>query len=270
MIHPDVRTTPPMQVAFGFAIGLAFGTLSLGCAAPHPQRMIDLSYSFGDDTIYWPQNKPFSWEKTAWGQTAGGYWYSSAIFSTSEHGGTHMDAPLHFGENRRAVDQIPVDELMAPAIVIDVRPACRANADYELTVDDIMTWEAAHGRIPDRAVVFMLTGWGGHWPNRRAYLGSTTPDDARTLHFPGFSAKAAEFLMQHRAVRGVGIDTASIDPGRSPDFPVHRIVNGANGYGLENVASLDRLPPVGATVLALPMKIKGGTGAPVRIVALLP
>ncbi|OQW57355.1 MAG: cyclase [Proteobacteria bacterium HN_bin10] len=241
-----------------------------GCGSTAPRQLVDLTYSFGEETIYWPKNKAFTWEKTAWGQTSAGYWYSSAVFATSEHGGTHMDAPLHFGESRRAVDQIPVEELMASAVVIDLRPQCQANPDYELTVEDLRAWEAAHGRIADQAVVFMLTGWGRHWPNRTAYLGSATPDDASTLHFPGFSAKAAEFLVKERAIRGVGIDTASIDPGRSSDFPVHRIVNGANAYGLENVASLDRLPPKGATVLALPMKIKGGTGAPVRIVALLP
>lgn len=251
-------------------LAAALACVAVACSSTHPHRLIDLTHAFGEDTIYWPANKSFTWEKTAWGQTAGGYWYTSATFATSEHGGTHMDAPIHFGENRRSVDQIPVDELMAPAVVIDVRAACRTNPDYELTMDDLVAWEAAYGGIPDRALVFMLTGWGGKWPDRRAYLGSSTPDDAHTLHFPGFSAKAAEFLVSQRRVRGIGIDTASIDPGRSQDFPVHRIVNGADAYGLENVASLDRLPPVGATVLALPMKIKGGTGAPVRIVAFLP
>lgn len=258
------------SVAVGLAVVTAVWSGILGCASPQPRHLIDLTHSFGDDTIFWPTNKPFTWEKTAWGPTPGGYWYTSAMFAMSEHGGTHMDAPIHFGENRRAVDQIPVDELMAPAVIVDVRPACRANPDYELTVEDLLAWEAAHGRIPAQAVVFMFTGWGRHWPDRRAYLGSPTPDDARTLHFPGFSSKAAEFLVTQRGIRGVGIDTASIDPGRSADFPVHRVVNGANAYGLENVAALDQLPPAGATVLALPMKIKGGTGAPVRIVALLP
>jgi kynurenine formamidase len=241
-----------------------------GCAAPQPRQVIDLTHAFGEDTISWPANKSFTWEKTAWGPTAAGYWYTSATFATSEHGGTHMDAPIHFGENRRAIDQIPAEDLMAPAVVIDVHAACRADADYELTVNDVLAWEAAHGRIPNRAVVLMLTGWGTRWPDRRAYLGSETPDDASTLHFPGFSAKAAEFLVTQRQIRGVGIDTASIDPGRSRDFPVHRIVNGADAYGLENIAGLDRLPPVGTTLLALPMKIRGGTGAPVRILALVP
>lgn len=246
-------------------------SLLLGaCTSAAPTHLIDLTYPFAEDTIYWPMNKPFTWEKTAWGTTQAGYWYTSAMFSTSEHGGTHLDAPIHFGENRRAVDQIPVEDLRAPAVVLDVRAACRTNADYELSVVDLTAWEARHGRIPAGAVVFMLSGWGAKWPDRPAYLGSATPDNPRTLHFPGFSATAAEYLVTQRAIRGVGIDTASIDPGRSQDFPVHRIVNGANAYGLENVAALDQLPAVGATVIALPMKIKGGTGAPVRIVGLVP
>ncbi len=267
----DVSRSQSLVLTFGSFLAVALIGIGLaGCTTAAPRQVIDLTYPFGEDTIYWPNNKSFTWEKTAWGQTSAGYWYSSAVFATSEHGGTHMDAPLHFGENRRAVDQIPVEELMAPAVVIDVRSECQTNPDYEMTLDDLRAWEAAHGRIPNHAVVFMLTGWGKHWPDRRAYLGSATPDDAHTLHFPGFSAQAAEFLVKERAIRGIGIDTASIDPGRSQDFSVHRIVNGANAYGLENVASLDRLPPKGTTVVALPMKIHGGTGAPVRIIALLP
>ncbi len=245
------------------------GLLS-ACAPARPPVLLDLTHDFGQETIYWPHNKHFQWEKTDWGMTSAGYWYASADFSASEHGGTHMDAPIHFGRERRTLDQIPLEQLTGPAVVIDVRAQCSKDADYELTVEDITTWESRHGRIQAGALVLMLSGWGSRWPDPMNYLGSATPDDPRSLHFPGFSRDAAEFLVTQRAIRGAGIDTASIDPGRSRDFPVHRVLNEANVYALENVAALDRLPPQGATVWALPIKIKGGTGGPVRIIAVLP
>jgi kynurenine formamidase len=144
------------------------------------------------------------------------------------------------------------------------------NRDYRLSRDDVDQWESRHGPIPAGAVVLMLTGWGQRWPDRARYLGTATPSDPKTLHFPGFSREAAEFLVKQRRVDGIGIDTASIDYGPSQDFIVHQIVNGANLYGLENVANLERLPPKGAILIALPIKIKGGTGGPVRIIAVLP
>lgn len=253
-----------LAIMLGAAGGLG------GCAGSAPHRLVDLTYPFDQETVYWPGNKSFTWEKTAWGPSAAGYWYTSASFATSEHGGTHIDAPIHFAEGRRTVDQIPVDDLMAPAVVVDVRARCQDNSNYELTVADLLDWEQINGRMPPASVVFMKSGWGARWPDRSRYLGSKTPDDPRTLRFPGFSAQAVEFLVRERQIRGVGIDTASIDPGRSPDFPAHRILNGADVYALENVASLDQLPPRGATVIALPMKIRGGTGGPVRIVAAVP
>ncbi|MDE3035686.1 MAG: cyclase family protein [Nitrospirota bacterium] len=248
---------------------LMAGSLA-GCGVERAGGLVDLTYSFGRDTVYWPHNKPFQWEKTDWGMTAGGYWYASATFSASEHGGTHLDAPIHFGQGRRTVDQIPLEQLTGAAIVIDVRPRCQEQPDYELTVEDLQAWESRYGRIPDGAIVLMLSGWGQRWPDRQRYLGSQTPDDPLTLHFPGFSREAASFLVAQRAVRGLGIDTASIDPGNSRNFPVHQALGAADVYALENVASLERLPPRGAILWALPIKIDGGTGSPVRIVAQLP
>jgi kynurenine formamidase len=264
-----------MRKRDGFSLLLVLGGIGLACLLPacapaRPNLLVDLTYSFGQDTVYWPHNKPFQWERTDWGMTPGGYWYASATFSASEHGGTHLDAPIHFGKGSRTVDQIPLEQLTGPAIVIDVRSRCEQQPDYELTVGDLQAWEFRHGRIPDGAIVLMLSGWGQRWPDRQRYLGSQTPDDPLTLHFPGFSREAALFLVAQRAVRGLGIDTASIDPGRSRDFPVHRVLGEADVYALENVASLDRLPPSGATLWALPIKIEGGTGSPVRIVALVP
>ncbi len=240
-------------------------------AAPaiNEAKLVDLTYSFDDKTVYWPTAKPFTWEKEAWGVSPGGYWYTAARYAASEHGGTHLDAPLHFGRDRAAADEIPVSKLVAPAIVINIAAACEKDPDYRLSVADLEAWEKAHGRIPENSVALIHTGWGRFWPDRKKYLGSDQPGDTTNLHFPGISREAAELIVQ-RKVDGVGIDTASIDYGQSKDFIVHQVVYGQNIYGLENVANLEKLPVKGATLIALPMKIKGGTGGPARIIALLP
>ncbi len=233
-------------------------------------NIVDLTHALDESTIAWPTTRPFHREQTAWGVTSAGYWYASGDFATSEHAGTHIDAPVHFAQGQTSVDDIALDRLIGPAIVVDVRIACAQQSDYRLSVEDLRAWELRYGRIPDGAIVIMYTGWGRFWPDASKYLGSTTPGDATTLHFPGFSQEAAEFLVRERKVDGIGIDTASIDHGQSREFTVHQVINGAGKYGLENIASLDRLPASGATLIALPMKIKGGSGGPVRIVAILP
>src|SRR5690348_7789411 len=173
-------------------------------------KLVDLTYSLDEQTVFWPTNRPFTWEKSAWGRTSNGYWYASGNFSMSEHGGTHIDAPIHFAEGRLAVDEIPLQKLIAPAVVIDVRPSVVGTPDYRLSKQDLDQWESRHGAIPPGAVVLMLTGWGQRWPDRSRYLGTTTPSDPQTLHFPGFSGEAAEFLVKERHVDGIGIDTPSI------------------------------------------------------------
>jgi kynurenine formamidase len=233
-------------------------------------RLVDLTHEFDEKTIYWPTAKPFAWRKESWGQSAGGYWYTAAQYAASEHGGTHMDAPIHFGEGKAAMDQIPLSSLIGPAVVLDISRACDADADYRLREADLRDWEAQHGPIPAGAIVLVRTGWDRRWPDRKQYLGTDQPGDTANLHFPGISREAAAFLVSQRKLHGIGIDTASLDHGPSKDFIAHQILNGANLYGLENIAHLDRLPAKGATLIALPMKIKGGTGGPVRIIALLP
>jgi kynurenine formamidase len=232
-------------------------------------RAIDLTYPFDEDTIYWPTDPPFRWKREKWGRSADGRWYASATYAASEHGGTHLDSPIHFAEGGATTEAIPLSRLIAPAAVIDIRDACARDRDYLLTAADLDAWEKAHGPIPAGSIVLVRTGWGRSWPDKKAYLGSDAPGDVEHLHFPGIGRAAAERLAA-RAVAGVGIDTASLDHGPSRDFPAHRVLNGAGIYGIENVANLDRLPAAGATVLALPMKIKGGTGGPTRVIALLP
>jgi len=231
-------------------------------------KLVDLTYSFDQQTVYWPTAQPFRWEKETWGDTPTG-WYAAARFSSSEHGGTHLDSPIHFAAGKQTVDQIPADRLVGPAIVIDIMSKCDRNPDYLLSPADIQAYEKSNGPIPPDSIVLIRTGWGRFWPDRKRYLGTDKPGDVANLHFPGISPEAARFLRDRR-IRAVGIDTASIDYGQSKDFRTHRILAEANVYGLENVANLDKLPAKGATLIALPMKIAGGSGAPVRIIALLP
>lgn len=235
-----------------------------------PSKLVDLTYSFDTSTIYWPNAKPFDWQKEFWDMSPRGYWYAAGHYSASEHGGTHIDAPIHFSRNGMTVDEIPIPNLIAPAVVIDISEACDKNRDYLLSVADIAAWEKKYRKIPDGNVVLLKTGWGKYWPDKKRYLGSDVPGDIDDLHFPGISPEAAHFLVMERKINGVGIDTASMDFGSSRLFEVHQIILGANLYGLENVAHLDSLPPTGSTIIALPMKIKGGSGAPTRIIAVLP
>jgi kynurenine formamidase len=231
-------------------------------------KLVDLTHTFDEKTIYWPTAKPFVWNREAWGKAEGGYWYASASFGASEHLGTHMDSPIHFAEGAATTDTVSLRQLIGPAAVIDITPACAASANYQLSRADIELWEKANGRIPAGTIVMVRTGWAKFWPDRLRYMGTAAPRDVRNLRFPGISPGAAELLVTRR-VDGVGIDTASLDHGPSTDFRTHRILNGAGIYGLENVASMDKLPAVGATVIALPVKIRNGTGGPVRIIAIL-
>ncbi len=161
-------------------------------------------------------------------------------------------------------------QLIAPAAVIDIRKKAAADPDYRLTLADVKDWEARHGALAPGVIVLLETGWSTRWPDKKTYLGDDTPGDATKLHFPSYGKEAAEYLVRERKVGALGVDTASIDYGASKDFIVHQIANGANVPGLENVARLDELPESGAWVVALPMKIAGGSGGPLRIVALLP
>lgn len=232
---------------------------------------VDLTYPFDSTAIYWPTAQPFHLTVVSAQRTPAGYYYAANNFAAAEHGGTHIDAPVHFGEGRRTTDMIPLTSLIAPAEVIDVRRHADSSADYRITPQDIIAWETTHGRIPEGTIVLIRTGWGKRWPDRARYLGTTKTGQAGVaeLHFPGLSIVSARLLAK-RHVRAVGIDTPSLDYGQSKDFMAHRTLFGMNIPGFENVANLDQLPDTGAFVVALPMKIKGGSGSPLRIVALLP
>lgn len=234
------------------------------------KKLIDLTYPFSVETHHWPTAKPFSLETVSEGRTPGGFFYSSYNYSASEHVGTHLDAPFHFAEGGWTTDQIPLGQTIGPAVVIDVHSKSSKNSDYLLELADIRAWEKVHGRIARGAIVLIHTGWGRFWGDRKRYFGSDEPGNVTDLHFPGLAPEAAEFLVKQRRVKAVGIDTPSIDHGPSRDFRAHQILGGANVPVFENVARLERMPAKGATLFALPMKIKGGSGAPLRIFGLLP
>jgi kynurenine formamidase len=267
----------PIKTAlFFFILAMALSLVVPAWAAdgvPSKGKLLDMTYVLDGQTIYWPTAKSFKIEKLGWKTGKTGWWYASNNYGASEHGGTHVDAPIHFAEGGRTIDQIPLQEWIGPAAKIDVSAKCARNRDYLLTVADIKEWEAANGRIPAGAWVLMYTGIGTrYYPDREKTLGTVKDGSAALpeLSFPGFSAEAAEFLVGEREIRGVGLDTPSIDYGKSKDFPVHRICFAAGKLGIENIANLDKLPAKGAVLYAVPIPIRDGTGSPARVFAVLP
>jgi len=233
-------------------------------------RVVDLTYPFDDKTIYWPTaSTGFVHETVFNGKTEGGFFYSAYNACAPEHGGTHLDAPVHFAEGKSTADTVPLSRLVGPAVVVDVAAAASKDVDYRVTRADIEAFERLHGAIEPSTIVMIHTGWGARWPDKKSYLGDDRPGHAEALHFPGIGEDAALALVA-RKVGAVGIDTASIDYGPSKDFIAHRVLLDADIPAFENVASMESLPPRGALVIALPMKIRDGSGAPLRIVAVLP
>ncbi|XP_038064350.1 isatin hydrolase-like [Patiria miniata] len=255
------------------AHGLLF--LAVVTSALDKGEVLDMSYAFGDTTLYWPGLGSFEMDILSRGPSGDIPWFEANSFSGAEHGGTHLDSPAHLSQGQLRVDAIPVDKFVGPALRVDIADKANVNEDYQLTAQDLQDWEGVHGRIPDGSLLFVYTGWGAFYPDRLAYFGSARNDTylndqgESLLHFPGVAPEAATWLVENRKISGLGIDTASMDYGQSTVFMSHQILFGANIYGMENVANLDRLPNTGAKVHALPMKIKDGSGAPIRITAML-
>jgi len=260
------RLAPPILVA-----ALAACTRPSASDLLARATWVDLTYDFDSTTIYWPTAKPFRLEVVSAQRTAGGYYYAANNIAAAEHGGTHLDAPVHFAEGKHTTDQIPITQLAGVADVIDVTRQAEADRDYRITPADLEAWEHVHGPIAAGAIVLFRTGWGVRWPDRARYLGTTKTGQAAVaeLHFPGIGPGAARWLVT-RGVRAVGIDTPSIDYGQSQTFETHQTLFAADIPAFENVAHLSAVPATGAFVIALPMRIKGGSGGPLRIVAVLP
>lgn len=234
-------------------------------------KIVDLSHAFDAETVYWPTADPFRLETVSEGVTPQGYYYAANKFSAAEHGGTHVDAPVHFAQGRNTVDQIPLDQLTGAAVVVDVTKQCAANPDYQISAEDLTAWEKEQRRIPEGAIVLLRTGYGKFWPDRKKYMGTDErgAEAVPKLHFPGLAPAAAQWLTQNRSIKAIGLDTPSIDYGQSTLFESHRTLFDKNIPAFENLANLDQLPLKDFYVIALPMKIKNGSGGPLRIIAIL-
>jgi kynurenine formamidase len=234
-------------------------------------KIVDLTYAFDESTIYWPTADGFKLEVIYKGVTESGYYYSANSFCSAEHGGTHLDAPIHFYENRMSADEIPLENLIGKAVVIDVSEQCLKDRDYLISVHDFKEWESENGKIPGKTIVLLKTGYGKYWPDRIKYMGTDErgAEAVAKLHFPGLHPDAAKWLIKEREIKAVGIESPSIDYGQSQYFKSHVILTEKNIPIFENVANLDKLPTKNFTVIAMPMKIKGGSGGPLRIIALV-
>ena len=236
-----------------------------------PGTVVDLSHPFDATTVYWPTAESFKLEKDFEGMTDNGFYYSAYRFSSAEHGGTHIDAPVHFAKGRNSVDAIPLSQLIGPAIVVDVTARVVEDRDYQVSADDFKFWERRYGRIANGTIVLLRTGFGKFYPDRKKYLGTDQRGDKAVadLHFPGLHPDAARWLTTNRNVKAIGLDTPSIDYGQSTQFESHRILFEKNIPAFENVANLHQLPSKGFSIVALPMKIKGGSGGPLRMIAIV-
>lgn len=234
-------------------------------------KIIDLSHSYSHETIYWVTAKEFELDTVFKGMTDKGYYYSANNFATAEHGGTHIDAPIHFAEEAQSVDEIPLQKLIGSAIKIDVSKNALNNPDYLVSIEDLKAWEKTHGQIPDGSIVLLQTGFSTYYPNKVKYMGTDERGEnaVQLLHFPGLDSEAANWLVENRKIHSIGIDTPSIDFGQSTHFKSHVTLMTNNIPAFENLTNLDQLPEKGFSVIALPMKIKGGSGSPLRIIALI-
>ncbi|XP_064618879.1 isatin hydrolase-like [Lineus longissimus] len=245
---------------------------SLPAPLAEPDNMVDMTHNLvgNDEMPKWPGHKKYTFTIENRGNYHGtGLYVELNSISLSEHTATHMDAAAHLGKpGNRRVHQIPQRDLVSEAVVVDIREKAKANREAELTVDDLKKWESKYGRIPNRAFVFMNSGWEQYWTNKTAFLGTKSFDDMNSLHYPGVSESATRWLIDERHVLAIGVDTISLDPSSSTTAGTHRYLLGEkNLFGFEMVANLNSLPPRGATVFAFPMKIYDGSGAPLRMFA---
>ncbi|MGJ5640587.1 cyclase family protein [Formosa sp. S-31] len=236
------------------------------------KTIIDLSHPFSESTIYWVTAEEFTLDTVFNGMSDKGYFYAANNFKAAEHGGTHLDAPIHFYKDGQTVDEIPLAHLVGTAIKIDVSSQALKNPDYLISTEDLKDWETKHQTsIPDNSIVLLQTGHSIYYPDKLKYLGTSQRGDAavKDLHFPGLSPDAAQWLADHRHIKAIGIDTPSIDYGQSVYFKSHVILLSQQIPVFENLTNLNNLPNRGFEVIALPMKIEGGSGAPLRIIALV-
>ncbi|XP_077297206.1 kynurenine formamidase-like [Arctopsyche grandis] len=230
-------------------------------------EFVDLSHPFDNDTVYWPGGRKFSFTKKVAMKNPHGVWYSANEFCAAEHGGTHLDAPIHFAQNKWTVGQIPIDNLITPLIIVDLSTKVAGNADFVLErhhMDHLFVGDPRR----NFTVVFRF-GWSQHYGNPTKYLGSSSPT-GNNLNFPGISEDVAKWLTETRTLIGVGVDTPSVDPGSEHRGLAHKTFAAKNIFMLENVNLEKTLPSSLCTIIVMPMKIQDGTGAPCRLTAICP
>jgi kynurenine formamidase len=226
-------------------------------------RVVDLTWPLAPDIPTF-SGQPTYTARTQKTVEADGYYIAGVTLD--EHTGTHVDAPSHFATGGAGVDQLPLEQLVGPAAVVDVTAAVAANPDHAVTVADLRAWESQHGALGARTIVLIRTGWAERWREPARYR---NPDPQGVMHYPGVSVEASRYLTE-RGVRAIGIDTLSTDPGPSATFEQHKQFLSAGGLHIENVAHLDQLPATGAVVVIAPLPFRGGSGAPARVLAFVP
>ncbi|GAV05348.1 hypothetical protein RvY_15496 [Ramazzottius varieornatus] len=236
-------------------------------------KLVDLSHTFDRTTVYWPtlaDNETFRLTTIEDETQSDGVSYRIKFYEAAEHGGTHLDAPSHFSKIGLSVEKIPLDKLMGPAVIIDVREKAARNLDYQVTVQDAYDWEKKYGRIPNGAFVFMNSGWDAFWPDKKKIFNFDNSTGVETYHFPAFHPNTTAFLVFQRYISGLGVDTPSTDYGQAAVFKTHEILANNSAVGFENVKNLGKLASVGAHVIAIPIKITDGTGAPLGLIGINP
>ncbi|GIY54245.1 isatin hydrolase [Caerostris darwini] len=231
--------------------------------------MVDMTYVMDENARQYPILRNFNMTVVINGTIGDGVWVQAEEYTSSTHSGTHMDAPSHFVKGGMNIENIPLDQLIAPAAVIDITEKASQDPDSEVTIEDLIRWETITGSSLDGTIVLIKSGWGHKYYNLTAYTG-TSDGDVNKLHYPGIAPEAAQWLVDNRNIKGIGVDGLSLDKGPSKDFPSHRILLARGIFGLENVANMDEIPIYGAMLHVMPMKMAKVSGSPTRIFATFP
>ncbi|XP_052093777.1 isatin hydrolase-like [Mytilus californianus] len=241
------------------------------CVSCLEYQVVDLTHNHGKDSIYWPTHSGYERYIDQRGIFEGtNIWVASNTIKTTEHLGTHLDAPQHFNEFSWTTHQIPIENLVGPGVIVNVKSKVVSSADYTVTKADLEEWEDQYGKIPDGAIVLMNSGWHDRYPDKTRVFNTQNPNDTTSFHFPSWGKDAVSWLLAHRSIHVLGVDVPSLDYGQSKDFPVHILISQENIPGLENVGYLDKIPESGTIISCAVMKIVDGSGSPARVFALIP
>lgn len=225
------------------------------------RKIVDLTHTIHPDIPIWPGDPAVEFETVSQIEPDG---YYLRKFSIGEHSGTHINAPNSFYAAGASIDRYPPQSLVAPAIAIDIRDKSLANPDYTLTIDDVLNWEQQHRAIEPGNIIILHTGWQEKWSDNRAFFNRS---ERGTCHFPGFGKAATQFLLEERSIAGVGTDTHGADPGQDETFATNKLILEHQGIVLENLANLNQLPAADITLAIGILRLLGGSGSPVSVLA---